>query len=32
MTFYGYLFMALAWTAIIGLTAFCYKKILFDGD
>ena len=32
MTFYGYLFMALAWTAIIGLTVFCYKKLLFDDD
>ena len=32
MTPYGYLFMGLAWAAIIGLTAFCYKKILFDGD
>lgn len=27
MTGAGYLFMALGWTVIIGLTAFCYKKI-----
>lgn len=32
MNLYGYLFMGLAWTVIIGLTVFCYKKILFDGD
>ena len=30
MTLYGYLFMALAWTVIISLTVFCYKKILFE--
>ena len=30
MTLYGYLFMALAWTVIIALTGFCYKKLLFD--
>ena len=30
MTGAGYLFMALAWAVIIGLVAFCYKKILWD--
>jgi hypothetical protein len=30
MTLYGYLFMALGWVVIIALTAFCYKKILFE--
>ncbi len=30
MTVYGYMFMALAWAVIIGLTGFCYKKLLFD--
>ncbi len=30
MTLYGYLFMGLAWAVIIALTAFCYKKLLFD--
>ena len=28
MTTAGYIFMAVAWLAIGGLTAFCYKKIL----
>ena len=28
MTGAGYWFMGLAWTAIIGLMVFCYKKIL----
>ena len=26
----GFAFMGLAWTAIIGLMVFCYKKILFE--
>jgi hypothetical protein len=30
MTGAGYLFMGLAWTVIIGLTVFCYKKIFSD--
>jgi hypothetical protein len=25
----GYVFMALAWAVIIGLTIFCYKRILW---
>ena len=30
MTPAGYIFMALAWALITALTAFCYKKVLFD--
>jgi hypothetical protein len=25
----GYVFMALGWAVIIGLTIFCYKRILW---
>lgn len=28
MTTAGWIFMVIAWLAISGLTAFCYKKIL----
>ncbi len=30
MTTAGYAFMGLAWAVITCLTAFCYKKILWD--
>lgn len=32
MTFYGWLFMGISWTLIIGLAIFCFSRVLREKD
>ena len=32
MTFYGWLFMGVSWILIIGLTVFCFYRVLVEKE